>query len=423
MRLLPFIFALLFWHSAGAADPVWEARIRQLEQLGLPYFYNDDVQANIDAWLKNDNNATSRIAGYHQAYAPAIDQVRKTHGLPWFVTYLPAANTGFNPLFVDTDGSTGMWPLNFTMGKKYGLRQNSLLDERRSFDRSAVAACLYLKDLNGIYKDWLKTITAFRIGAVRLNQVIRLSGNSLQFTDIYSHLTPAEKTPVVQFYAAVVVLYYLGETDLKPTAFTPAASDTVSVKCTLPMTFFEQKTGVTAAELKQLNPAFKGDVIPWFGEPAVVSVPAARVAEINRVNDSLCLWLDISTRPPVIYDTIIKVVDSVTYVEVKPRTGRGPEPVVTPGPARPVTPAPRPQPQAPTYIWVYYKVKSGDGFYTLSDVFDCTTAQLKSWNGIRNNMLIAGTTLKFYVPASKKAYYQQINYMTQAQKRNVAQRD
>ena len=64
---------------------------------------------------------------------------------------------------------------------------------RRDVEASSVAACKYLAELHNIYKDWPKTITAFRIGAIRLNQAIRLAGNSLDFNDIYAQLTPEEK--------------------------------------------------------------------------------------------------------------------------------------------------------------------------------------------------------------------------------------
>jgi LysM repeat protein len=67
-------------------------------------------------------------------------------------------------------------------------------------------------------------------------------------------------------------------------------------------------------------------------------------------------------------------------------------------------------------------VKSGDAVYTLSDIFDCTPEQLKSWNysNVSGNNLQVGTSLKFYVLASKKGYYLKLNSLTIAQKRNIA---
>jgi len=71
-------------------------------------------------------------------------------------------------------------------------------------------------------------------------------------------------------------------------------------------------------------------------------------------------------------------------------------------------------------IWVYYRVKSGDAVYTLSDIFDCTPEQLKSWNHVAGNNLSVGSSLKFYVLASRKGYYLKLNSLTIAQKRSIA---
>ncbi len=78
---------------------------------------------------------------------------------------------------------------------------------------------------------------------------------------------------------------------------------------------------------------------------------------------------------------------------------------------------------ADTKVWVYYRVKSGDAVYTLSDIFDCTPEQLKKWNHLQSNQLKVGASLKFYVPAKRKAYYLKLNSFTIAQKRNIAGND
>jgi membrane-bound lytic murein transglycosylase D len=419
--LFIFIISLISFADVYSQDEI-EKKLRLLEQKGLPYFYNNDIKQNAESWLKNENRVTSIIAGKQSYYSAKLEIAQRTNGLPWFIKYLPAANTGIQPNFVDMDGSSGIWPLNFSMGKKYGLRQNSLLDERRNVDLSSDAACKYIKDLYTIYRDWPKVITAFKIGGVRLNQVIRLANNSLNFADIYEKLTPEERAPIVQFYAAITVLSYQAEFGITPDEMYSVLSDTVSTVVSLPFSYIQSKTGIGIDHLKQLNPEFKSEIVPYFGTITYFKIPSDKKVVYNRVRDSFRIWLVETTKPPILYDTIVKVVDSVTYIEIKPKADEkkppGPErsPVV-------VSPPPAPKPAAPVKLWVWYKVKPGDGFYTLSDVFDCTIPELKAWNGVRNNALIAGTTFKFYVPSAKQSYYQQINYMTQVQKRNLALKD
>lgn len=412
---LPVLLLLSLFLSKDITANVWENKIRAFEQVGLPHFYNAAVQRKIDTLLLNENRKTSMMVGRQMAFQPYIDHARQIYTLPWFIRFLPAANTALETRYTDADGCTGIWPLNFSMGKKYGLKQTSILDERRSLSASSDAACHYLKDLQGIYRDWMKTIVAFRIGAVRLNQAIRQAGNSLKFEDIYKHLTPAEQQHIVNFYATLVVMYHFEETGLTKVAYPMIKADTATARCLLPISFFEEKTGITTSELQQLNPEFKSSVIPWFGEPATFHIPADKRPAYLKVRDSLCLMLQIKTSPPVVYDTITTVRDSVTYIEIKPRGERGVEPIVNGN----STPAPAP----PARVWVIYKVKPGDGFYTLSDVFDCTITEMKSWNGIRSNTLVAGSVLRFYVPYAKKSQYEQVNRMNAVEKRNIANKD
>jgi len=416
MKSFLLFFSLLAAGFGNVFANVWENRIRAFEQVGLPHFYNSDVQRKIDTLIANEKRKTSIMFGRQAAFQPYIDYARQIYGLPWFIRFLPVSNTALDTKFTDADGSTGIWPLNFSMGKKYGLKQTSILDERRSLTASSGAACHYIKDLQGIYRDWTKTILAFRIGAVRLNQAIRQAGNSLKFEDIYKHLGPSEQQHIVNFYATLVVMYHFEETGLTKETYPLIKSDTATIHCLLPTSFFEEKTGITVNELQQLNPEFKTNVIPWFGEPATFHIPTAKRSSYLKVRDSLCIMLLQKNKPPVFYDTIITVKDSITYIDIKPRGERGVEPVNT-NTGNAVTPV------TPSKVWVIYKIKPGDGFYTLSDVFDCSIAEMKSWNGIRSNTLIAGSVLRFYVPYSRKKYYEQINRMNAVEKRNVATKD
>lgn len=416
MKKLILLFITVISIQARAQS--FETKVKELEQHGVPFFYNADIEKNIQLWLKNENSVTGDILGKSVLYFPYMDNVRKVNGLPWFVKYIPAANTGYNNYHVGKDGSTGMWPLNFSIAKKYGLKMNSMIDERRALDASSDAACKYLADLHFIYKDWLKTITAFRIGAIRLNQVIRLSGNSLDFKDIYEHLEPEEREPIVQFISAVTVMYFREDFKIQESDLHLPLMDSVSANVALPFSLIEQKTGIKAQDLKNMNPEFKTENVPYFGYTIYFNVPKEQKPAYNAMRDSLFKIATYKPQPVIEYDTIIKVVDSVTYIEIVPK---GSKPIEdkpdSPTPNVGVTPKP------PAKVWVWYKVKPGDGFYTLSDIFDCSIAEMKSWNGIRNNALIANTSIKFYVNANKVDYYKKMNYLNQAQKRNIALQD
>jgi LysM repeat protein len=191
----------------------------------------------------------------------------------------------------------------------------------------------------------------------------------------------------------------------------------------VPFAVLNDKIGVGLSDLRNLNPEFRADAVPFLGEPCVFNLPK-RYAEIyNQKRDSLSFWVNskpLLTQRVTRVDTLV-VGDGDSALNV---TVSGSDQSVTDSlgvtPPLPKTIISGP---ADTKVWVYYKVKPGDAVYTLSDIFDCTPEQLKSWNRLQGNQLRVGALLKFYVPSKRKAYYVKLNALTIAQKRNIAGTD
>ena len=401
-----------------------QLRLKTLEVRGLPYFFNNDIEQTVQDWLKNENESTSIFYGRLEQYGDKIDRTAVKYGLPWFVKYIPAGSSGFEPRYRDESGASGMWPLSYTIGKKYNLRQTALFDERRDPEKSTEAACLYLRDLYIIYGDWLKVITAFRIGPIRLNQVIHEIGGDLEFAHIYEALEPEERLPIIQFYAAVAVLHHAKQYGIKPRVVDQIdAVGVLSIPMMIPFAVLNDKIGVGLFELRNLNPEFRADAVPYLGEPCAFKLPAKYASIYNSKKDSLPFWIN---SKPLLSMRIARV-DTVVVSD-----GDSSLNMMLSGEDRSVTDSSGVTPPVPktvlsssadTKVWVYYTVKSGDAIYTLSDIFDCTPEQLKSWNRMNTNQLKVGTMLKFFVPAKRKAYYLKLNSLTIAQKRNISGND
>lgn len=408
------LLASLVWSGLGAQSVNVEKEIKKLETRGLPYCYNAEIEQYTQDWLLNENGGTSIVLGRYKYYSQQIDVVRKKMDLPWFVTIFPAANTGFEPRFKDESGTAGMWPLSYLMAKKYGLKQLALYDERRDPQASTLAACKYLKDLYQIYGDWLKVITAFRIGPARLNQVIHEAG-TLDFKEIYEFLEPEERIPVIQFYAAAVALSYSQETGMiGEVAYSQVETDTVSsVNVIVPVKLIQDHFNVNLNEFRNLNPSLKADYIPYLGKPFVFKLSKKDAKRFRMKKDSVMYWISERTIEPMKYDTLLEVLennDTLTIIKSKDELEEEENTVI-------------PKLHSQRKVWVTYKIKKGDALFTLTDIFDCTAEQLRSWNKVRGNYLAVGKTLKFYVLAEKKSFYLSLNRLSLPEKRKVAEQD
>lgn len=440
-----------------------ESELKEIEKRGqgLTIYRGAGVIENIKEWLENENNSTRIVAGRYFYFRNIISaegmKIRNPWNgdlIPWFLYVLPAANTGFEPRFKAEDGASGMWPLPFRIGKKYGLTQAALFDQRRDPVVSSQAAIKYIYELQNIYRDWNKTITAFSIGPARLNQLIHATG-SLDFDVIYQVLEPEERQPIMQFYAALVCMQVLekrGELDKYPYLVPPIKS-VVSIEQNVPFQAISDNLPIELEQLRELNPSYKADYVPYMGGNAFsIVLPKETAILFEEKKDSLAIWVRkyLGKEEPKItlgenplqenailsYDTIIEVVDGDTLriieasQEVNEKApnrktvNQSSTSVVSSNPVKSNSNSTATSDNNDTKVWIYYTIKKGDALYTITDVFDCTTQEIKSWNGIRkNNFLMAGKKLKIQVPTSKKAYYQKINSMTIQQKRNLALND
>ncbi|MEY3984094.1 MAG: hypothetical protein RL160_1653 [Bacteroidota bacterium] len=430
MRVLCLLLFLTV-QAAHAQTDVYIKRIAALCNQGLPCFYNEQVDAEIVYWLQNEEAYTSFMLGRSEALLDVVDKALAERGLPGFLRYIPIANTNLAFDYSGYDGASGSWPLSFAIAKRYGLKMNSFIDERRSREKAAKAATAYLAELYRIYRDWKMVIAAFRIGPVELNKAIRLAGNTLNYDSVHYFLPEVYQAPMVRYMGILYIFNFHALHGIKLKTYVPEQADTVWSSCAMSFKLLEEKLPVKSEDLRFFNPVLRGAYIPHVAEPIPFYLPAGLGKRYKLLRDSLCATLPPpppavfssssspdtvfkqipvaetpmpSTRPPL-YDTIVRVVDSVTYIEVRPHAA----------PKATTTPAAK--------VWVYYTVKSGDALYTLADVFDCTVTNVKSWNALRSNTISNGQKLKFYVPSSKATYYRKINTMTLAQKRSTAARD
>jgi len=375
-----------------------------------------------------------------------IETKRRVAELPWYVGFLPLANAGVNPNFKGKDGKSGIWPLGYTIGKKYGLIQNSLIDERRDVEKSTEVAMKYFLDLNNIYKDWNVSIMAFNLGAARVNQVMHFR-KSLSFDSIFPYFLDEEKR---QYRVFVANIYAFQVWEKQGVALSESKwvvynqlKRVPSSSFELPLGMIEEKTGISAELIKKYNPALKSDVIPYLGtknsgiRPLIIKLPEVESIVFKKKQDSFGIWVaewnvrvanerygsqgvgigsinrhtgEVINKPQTTPRVPVVVSENAPVLAENSSTDS-------------VLDSPEQSP-VPSKSWVNYTIKRGDGLYTLLDVFDCSEEDIRRWNNIRKSQfMIAGERLKIEVDSNKKSYYSKINNMTLTEKRELAKND
>lgn len=384
-----FICVLFLGLKLHANDTAYYELLKK-DTLEVGVFYNDAVKSKIIS-LKQGSWLTNKTLGKYSTYRKEIEDAFVKNGLPKELAIMCISNTQFEPLFVGKeDGAVGIWPLSFSMAKRYNLQINSYIDQRRSIELSTEAAIRFTKELYTIYQDWKLVITAFRVGAIKVNLAIRKANNVIDYSQIYPYLDYESKEVMENFMA----WYYIANHYKGTYKFEPKAElDTFLVSEDVMISLFSNYTGITEAKVKELNPVIKKNIIPGKQTPFYLNVPQGEKESIVKLI-------------PFLADSTKNYLYPPKPAYVAPVKSSGGSTTGTSGKKL-----------------LYYTVKSGDNLGLIADCYDVMISDVKRWNGIRGTTIYAGKKLKIYVPSSKYSRYKLVNGYSMSKKRSVAASD
>ena len=264
--------------------------------------YNDVVQKFIDRYSGRLRRSISYMLGASNFYMPIFEEALEMYQLPLELKYLPIIESALNPKAVSRVGAAGLWQFMPATGKQYGLKLNSLVDERRDPVKSSQAAARYLRDLYKIFGDWSLVIAAYNCGPENINKAIRRANNvtSLKNADgepvpvikdywhIYPYLPRETRGYVPAFIAANYIMTYYSLHNICPmTTRLPAKSDTVMVSRNVHLEQVAAVVGLNIDLLRSLNPMYRRDVVPGATEPSPLRLPLADVGRFLDFEDSV----------------------------------------------------------------------------------------------------------------------------------------
>ena len=276
--------------STTLATEVYIDRLRRMPTaIEMPW--NNVVQKFIDRYSGRLRRTVSVMLGKSNFYMPAFEEALEVYGLPLELKYLPVIESALNPNAVSSVGAGGLWQFMVSTGKRYGLKVNSMIDERRDLVKSSLAAAHYLSDLYEMFGDWNLVIAAYNCGPGNITKAIQRSGGVKDYWQIYPYLPAETRGYVPAFIAANYIMTYYCEHDITPMETTlPEATDTIMLFRNVHLEQVSKVLGIDIEKLRMLNPQYRRDIVTGYSEPTDLRLPKEYISKYIEMEDSIVAY-------------------------------------------------------------------------------------------------------------------------------------
>ena len=254
---------------------------RRRLQFSKAVIENPKVRYYIDYFSKNAKHHFQTALARSGKYMAMITKVLRDEGLPEEFAYLVLIESGF---VMDTSpsGASGIWQLVPATARKYGLRIDPWLDERRDAVKSTRAAAAYLKELHTYYGRWYLATAAYNAGQATIDRATQASG-AKDFSKLTENVALKEETRnfVPKFVAASLIAanpkkYGFGRLRYEA----PVEYEEVEVSQGMKLEALAEMANTTSKTLQELNPELLTSRLPPGDETFRLKVPVGQATQL-----------------------------------------------------------------------------------------------------------------------------------------------
>jgi peptidoglycan lytic transglycosylase D len=343
-------------------DSVLRHRIEELNKTTtIELTFNRTVKNYIKLYAERKRALTSKMLGLSEIYFPLFEEHLDRFDMPLELKYLAIVESALNPTAGSHAGAKGLWQFMYGTGKVYGLKVNTLIDERYDPLQATIAACQHLSDLHDIYDDWSLAMAAYNSGAGNVNKAVRRAGHVKNYWSVWPFLPRETRGYVPAFTAVTYIMNYASEHNLYPIEPGVLFYEIDSVEVCQPLSFdqISELLKIPIKDLKFLNPMFKKDIIPAEKDKKfVLRLPTKYIGDF--INNEEALYNYKSTSG-LARDKVLAEIEKAKSRRV-------------------------------------HIVRSGDNLGAIANRYRCYISQLKRWNNLRGSTIYPGQKLIVFSP-------------------------
>lgn len=243
----------------------------------IPVLLNDSVEAYIEYFRTRGKNTFQRWLDNSAPYLYPMKEIFRKENLPEELVYVAMIESGFDPGAVSVAKAAGPWQFMPDTARRYGLRGDRWVDERRDHIKSAHAAAQHFRDLHSRFGSWPLVLAAYNAGTAKVQRAMLRTG-STDFWDLKesAYLRRETKSYVPKFMAAVLitrdpVAYGFRVPDIEPLRY-----DEVVIPKSTDLGIIAYCIDSTYEMIKSLNPEIQGGVTPPDDPRYLLKIPQGK---------------------------------------------------------------------------------------------------------------------------------------------------
>lgn len=388
-----------------------------LPESDIPLTINSKVAYFIDYFQTSGRSWFGKWLARSERYIPMMKEILKKEGLPEDLVYLAMIESGFSPHAYSRASAVGPWQFIAGTGKRYSLRIDQWIDERRDPLKSTIAAAMYLKELYSLFnKDWYLAAAGYNAGENKILRAIEMY-ESRDFWQLSqgTYLKRETKDYVPKLLAAAIIAKEPAKYGFADVAYLPPIEfDTVAIPSRTDLELAAKLLNVSLETIRELNPELRRWCTPPDYPGYELKIPKgmrerflveyAKVPEDRRFTEKVEYVRYRAGR----HDTLESIarrfgagVDEIVTLNGldKSRRLRGKVLMVPVGSVAP-TAAPEVKESAwtaaqepaavhqkagkPKDVVQYYTVKRGDTLKSLAKRFNVSSKIIAAWNNIKD---------------------------------------
>lgn len=266
-----------------------EVRILRSFDVEGSYIYDPHLNEMKRKILQSDSHFFRAMEDAY-LFIPAIKNTLSRYNVPQEFLYLAMAESNFKTRAYSSKRAAGLWQFMPSTARKYNLRIDEYVDERRDPIKSTEAAAKHLRMLYKQFGKWYLAAIAYNCGGGRLSRSIRKAGSDEigVLLDVKKKYIPRESRHYIRKIIALALIgsdekYMLKrEYEYLLNRANAYSLATVKVASGESLKRIGKLVGIPLEDLKKLNRHLKYDFVPPYKDGYTLYIPYVKLAEFKQ---------------------------------------------------------------------------------------------------------------------------------------------